>query len=89
MADYFSRRFAKNVWVSRHARQSMRARDVDDTTLEHVIETGEIKRKDDAHLWIYMHMEGRSDNLVCAAVVESDAIIVKTVMINWELGDET
>lgn len=36
-----------------------------------------------------MHIDGRSDNPVCAALVESDAIIVKTVMINWELEDET
>ena len=87
MADFFSRRFGKNVWVTRHARQSMLARNVDDATLERVVENGAIKRKDDKHLWIYMHVEGRADNLVCAAAVESEVVVIKTVMINWELEE--
>ncbi len=88
MADYYSRRFGKNVWITLHARRSMQIRGVDQAMLERVFEGGEIKRKDDVHLWVYMHIDGRLDNLICAAAIESDAVIVKTVMINWELEDE-
>jgi hypothetical protein len=66
----------------------MRKRGVDDATLERVVETGEIKRCDEVNLWVFMHIQGRPDNLVCAAIVEKAAIVVKTVMINWELEDE-
>ncbi len=38
-------------------------------------------------MWLFKHIDVRSDNLICAAVIEQDAIIVKTVMINWELED--
>jgi hypothetical protein len=31
--------------------------------------------------------ESRHDNLVCAAVVAEEAIIVKTVMVNWKERD--
>lgn len=39
-------------------------------------------------MWLYSHIDGRQDNLICAAAVESQAVIIKTVMINWELEDE-
>jgi hypothetical protein len=54
-----------------------------------VIEEGEIKRRSAANLWAFKHIEGRSDNLICAAITEREAVVVKTVMINWELEDET
>lgn len=88
MADFFSQRFGKNVWVTNHARKSMQRRGVDDATLERVIETGEIKRRNDMDMWIFKHIDGRQDNLICAAVVDSVAMTIKTVMINWELEDE-
>ncbi|BBP02917.1 hypothetical protein TPL01_13540 [Sulfuriferula plumbiphila] len=88
MADFFSQRFGKNVWITRHARQSMQHRGIDDATLEQIVEAGDIKRKDDVHLWVYMHIDGRTDNMICAAAVESEAIIIQTVMISWELEDE-
>lgn len=88
MADFFSRRFGKNVWITRHARNSMLKRAIDDVTLEWVIEEGEIKRKNDIDMWVYAHVDGRQDNLICAAVVEASAVVIKTVMINWELEDE-
>jgi hypothetical protein len=43
MADFFSQRFGKNVWITHHARTSMEKRQIDDATLERVIEEGEIK----------------------------------------------
>ena len=89
MADFFSKRFGKNVWVTRHARESLLRRKVDADTLKRLIEEGEVKRRDEASLWVFMHIQDRADNLICAAVVEQAALIVKTVMINWELEDET
>ncbi len=86
---FFSNRFGKNVWVTRHARESMLRRKVDADTLKRLIEEGEVKRRDEASLWVFRHIQDRADNLICAAVVEQAALIVKTVMINWELEDET
>ncbi len=88
MADFFSKRFGKNVWVTNHARESMRRRKIDADTLERVIEEGEIKRRDEVNLWVFTHIQERADNLICAAVVEQTAVVVKTVMVNWELEDE-
>lgn len=89
MAEHFSKRFGKNVWLTHHARYSMVRRHVEPDMLWAVIEEGEIRRKDARDLWVFMHVPGRDDNLVCAAMTESDALVVKTVMINWELEEET
>lgn len=88
MADFFSKRFDKNVWITPHARDSMQRRGIDDATLEQVIENGDVRRRDEVNLWVFMHIQGRADNLICAAVVEKDAVVVKTVMINWEQEGE-
>lgn len=66
----------------------MDKRNIDLDTLKRVVEHGEIKRKNDLHFWVFMYIEGRTDNSICAAVVESDALIVKTTMIDWQLEDE-
>jgi len=88
LADFFSKRFGKNVWVTNHARESMQRRNIDVATLERVIEEGEIKRRDEVNLWVFTHIQERADNLICAAVVEQAAVVIKTVMVNWELEDE-
>jgi hypothetical protein len=85
MADYFSSRFNKNIWINDHARKSMLKRNVDDVALIEIIENGEIKYHNDDHIWVFKHIENRTDNLICAAIVNKDALIVKTVMIKWEL----
>lgn len=88
MANFFSRRFGKNVWITHHARESMQKRQIDEATLERVIEGGEVKYRNAVDLWVFKHIDGRADNLICAAVVNKDAVVIKTVMINWELEDE-
>ncbi len=88
MADFFSKRFGKDVWLTDHARFSMQRRGIDPATLERVIEGGEIKRRDAGSSWIFMSIAGRTDNLICAAVVEGSTVVVKTVMHHWELKDE-
>lgn len=88
MADFFSKRFGKNVWATNHARYSMQRRNIDAAILEQVIEEGEIKRRDEANMWVFSRIRERDDNLICAAVVEQAAVVIKTVMVNWELEDE-
>ena len=88
MADFFSERFGKAVWITHHARDSMQRRSVDTAMLKRVIEEGKIKRRDEMNLWVFAHLQGRADNLICAAMIEQTAVVVKTVMINWELEDE-
>ena len=65
----------------------MARRGIDSELLQRVVETGAIRRKDSIHLWVYLHVEGRADNLLCAAAVDSAALIIKTVMINWTLEE--
>lgn len=78
----------KNVWITGHARAGMLRRNGDEQTLRQVFEFGEIRYKTAADIWIYPAIEGRTDNLVCAAAVVANAIIVKTVMINWKVEEE-
>ena len=47
-----------------------------------LVETGIVKYKDSIHLWIFKHYPERHDNLICAAILFQEAIVVKTVMIN-------
>jgi len=44
---------------------------------------------DSPHGWIFHSLPERDDNLVCVAVVEKESIIIKTVMINWVLREQT
>lgn len=83
----YSRRFGKVVVVTNHARARMVERNVDDLTLLDVIESGRAKRVDEQRLFLYKHIAGRRDNLVCAAAVEEMQLVVKTVMVNWRLRE--
>jgi len=50
-----------------------------------LIERGEYREKKAEQGWVYYEFPERNDNLVCAAVVNDDAIIIKTVMIRWQV----
>lgn len=64
----------------------MAERDITDDRLLDLIETGEIRHKDTARLWIAKHYPERNDNLLRAAVVLESTVVVKTVMhhFSWE-----
>jgi hypothetical protein len=79
-----SRRFAKPVRLTLHARERMAERGVETSVIVDLIETGTIKRKDGRRFWIYKEVTGRDDNLVCAAVVDEDILVVKTIMTHWQ-----
>jgi len=50
-----------------------------------LIETGECREKDKQRLWLFKAFPDRDDNLICAAVVLEKELVIKTVMIRWEL----
>lgn len=79
-------RFDMDVHVTRHARERMAQRAISEAQLIELLETGHIRSKDDSRLWIAKIFSSRNDNLVCAAVVLEDKLIVKTVMhhFQWE-----
>lgn len=79
-------RFDMDVHVTRHARERMTQRAISEEQLRALLETGQIRYKDDSRFWIAKMFSSRNDNLVCAAVVLEDKLIVKTVMhhFQWE-----
>jgi len=64
----------------------MAQRGIDDALLLDLVETGDIRFKDESRLWIAKHYPQRADNLVCAAAVLESALVIKTVMhhFTWE-----
>jgi len=58
----------------------MRQRAISVAELQEVIDHGDTRFKDETHLWVFMNLSSRSDNLVCAVLVLEDAVVVKTVM---------
>lgn len=74
--------------ITQHAAQRMSQRGITDELLLDLIDSGEVKHKDEVRLWIAKHYAERSDNLLCAAVVLENVVVVKTVMhhFDWELG---
>ncbi|MBK1718767.1 DUF4258 domain-containing protein [Thiocystis violacea] len=90
MSDVFeSARFGKKVWLTNHAIESMAKRNVTLPEVKRLIEEGSYRAQHEPHGWIFHHFESRSDNLVCAAVSTEQAIIVKTVMVNWQQREES
>jgi hypothetical protein len=87
MRSWLSHRFDRTVQLTHHALQRMAQRDLGQPLVADLIETGRIHARDPEYWWIYKQVEGRDDNLVCAAVVSRQAMIVKTLMAHWELDD--
>lgn len=83
--NFFSERFGLEVIVTDHALVRARERTITDAELKEVIETETAKYRDSKRLWVYKTVGRRTDNLICDAVVLDGRLIVKTVMVNWEL----
>jgi hypothetical protein len=66
----------------------MKDRHIDMKTVRALIEEGDLKQSSDQNIWLFKHIEGRTDNPVCVAAVDSTALIIKTLMINWELDED-
>ena len=81
----FSQRFQRPVVITAHAASRMRDRDVTDELLLRILDEGGVRYADATHCWAWLDVPERADNLLCAAVVLENAVIVKTVMHHWEL----
>jgi hypothetical protein len=84
MQSWNSKRFAKTIHLTGHAMRRMVLRGIAEAEITELIETGVVRKKDAEHWWIYKDIPGRDDNLVCAAVISRQAIIIKTIMTHWE-----
>lgn len=65
----------------------MKRRNISEQQVKDLIESGEIKYSNLQNAWIFKAFQERNDNLICAAIVMKQAIIIKTIMINWELRE--
>ena len=81
----YSKRFDRPVIVTRHAAQRMAERAFPARLLLELIDEGSTRFSDSSHLWAWLSVPGRDDNMVCAVLVLEEAVIVKTVMHHWEL----
>lgn len=70
--------------LTRHAVQRMAERRIDERLLLRVIDEGEQRFNDATHLWAWLAVPERNDNLLCAVLVLEDMVVVKTVMHHWE-----
>ncbi|MFZ2726539.1 MAG: hypothetical protein WAX77_09835 [Methylococcaceae bacterium] len=83
----YSQRFQRNIRLTHHVNERMLKRSITEEMLYDLIETGTIQHKTETDVWIYKHYHNRDDNMLCAAIILTQAIIVKTVMINWQLEE--
>jgi len=81
----FSHRFERNIRLTHHVHDRMAKRDVSEAMLLDPIETGEVRHKSETEIWIFKRYPERQDTLVCAAVSLTQAVVVKTVMVDWKL----
>ena len=79
-----SQRFERRVTVTRHAQERMKQRGISEADLLELLECGGVRYKDEIRLWVAKHFEGRSDNLICAAVILEEQLVVKTVMHHFD-----
>ena len=88
-ASMDSLRFGLPIQITRHAKDRMAERGISTVLLLDLIETGAAKHKDEKRLWLFKHYPERSDNLICAAAVLEDCIVIKTVMHHFQLEEST
>jgi hypothetical protein len=79
----YSQRFNKVIHLTEHAKKRLLERDISIELLIDIIETGQLRYKDTTHAWIAKYYEQRKDNLLCAAVIIDQTIIIKTVMYHF------
>ncbi len=84
-----SKRFGKPIVITAHARGRMAVRAISEALLCDLVETGEVRHKDESRIWIAKHYADRADNLLCVAVALESALVIKTVMHHFSWGDES
>jgi hypothetical protein len=83
-----SLRFGRRVRITRHAQARMDERNIDADRLLDLIDTGELRHKDEHRLWIAKFYPDRDDNLLCVAAVIEEALVIKTVMHRFSWSQE-
>ena len=79
-----STRFNLPVILTEHARGRMAERNIHAALVLEIIDSGTLKEAGNSHYWLYKHLPDRADNLLCVAAVVDNAVVVKTIMHNWE-----
>ncbi|MDR1850246.1 MAG: DUF4258 domain-containing protein [Zoogloeaceae bacterium] len=79
-----SKRFNRQIILTHHAKEQMAARNISYAELMETIEEGDADYKNATNLWLSRFFPARHDNLICAAVVLENALVVKTVMHHFE-----
>jgi len=65
------------------------ARAISEALLRDMIETGEVRYKDETRIWIAKHYGDRTDNLLCVAAMLETALVIKTVMHYFLWGSDS
>jgi len=81
----YSSRFLRPLVITRHAEQRIMERGISRELLLEIVDTGSTRYSDPRHLWAWLEVAGRTDNLLCVVLVLEDSVVVKTVMHYWEL----
>ena len=79
-----SARFGLPIVLTEHAKLRMAERDIDAELVLEIIDTGTLKNAGGSHYWLYKHLSGRTDNLLCVAAVVDNVVVVKTLLHHWE-----
>jgi hypothetical protein len=66
----------------------MLERDIDEALIMDLVETGIVHEKDASHFWIAKTFAEGSDNMVCAAVVAGETLVI-TVMHHFGWREES
>jgi len=85
----YSERFGKPIVITADAFGRMAVRAISEALLCDLVETGEVRHKDESRIWIAKQYADRADNLLCVAVALETALIIKTVMHHFSWGDES
>jgi hypothetical protein len=79
-----SQRFGLPIVLTEHAKLRMVERTIDAPMVQEIIDTGALKEAGNGHYWLYKHVTGREDNLLCVAAVIDNVVVVKTIMHHWK-----
>ena len=77
-------RFGLTILLTHHARQRLVERRISLRLLRTILDEGTIQRKDEQRIWVWINVDGRTDNSLCVAAVLEQSLVVKTVMTHWE-----
>ena len=79
-----SQPFDLPVVLTEHARLRVAERSIDSALVLEIIDTGIFKNAGSGHCWLYKHFDDRAGNLLCVVAVIENALVIKTIMHQWE-----